>query len=84
MPAYGELGMKLVYKGTETIGGKKYTRTTNLGILNPANMFAVEFENQINNIGTYWWQLAQFKEPLGTLESTHRQAWAYVAVVPAP
>lgn len=84
MPAGGDVSMKLVYKGIEVIGGKRYIRSTNLGILNPRNMGSIEFDNEINNIGSSWWQLAQFKEPLGTLESTLRQSWAYIAVVPAP
>lgn len=85
MPAGGDVSMKLVYKGIEVINGKRYVRSTNLGILNPARAWgSFEFDKQINAIGSSWWQLAQFKEPFGTLESTLRQSWSYVAVVPAP
>ena len=85
MPAYDELGMKLIYKGFETIGGKKYARSTNLGALNPfTDTTSIEFSRQIEAIGTYWWNMAQFQEPLGILQSTRIQQWPYVAVVPAP
>ena len=82
MPAFKELKMKLVYKGVEIIGGKKYIRSTNLGALNSVNADTNEFEMQLANIGACWYILSQFKSPLGTLESTRTQEWAYPALAP--
>lgn len=84
MPAFKELKMKLIYKGVETVGGKKYTRSTNLGMLNPAGADSSNFEMQLADIGAYWYILSQFKSPIGTLESTRTQEWAYPAIAPGP
>jgi len=82
MPAFKELKMKLVYKGIEIIGGKKYVRSTNLGELNPVNADTNDFEMQLANIGACWYILCQFKSPIGTLESTRTQEWSYPALAP--
>ena len=71
-----EVSMKLTYKGIEEIGGKRYVRSTNLGALNPfTDTTSIKFLEQIETIGTYWWNMAQFQEPPVILQSTRVQKW---------
>lgn len=51
---------KLVYKGTETVGAKNYTRTTNLGGVNSTVMVSANGPDLIMTIGNAWAAIAAY------------------------
>lgn len=51
---------KLVYKGTETVGVKNYTRTTNLGAVDSTVMTSANGPDLIMALGNAWAAIAAY------------------------
>ena len=51
---------KLTYKGGEDVGGKTYTRTTQLGGINETVMQSASGPDKIFALGSAWYAIAAF------------------------